>query len=98
YSPGDSLHSAGCAATLRYGLGFAEASVFTMPAGAGDSTDRVVVTIVEPQDSARVRHRGCRSTPLMQSRTSPRLRRSRVVCRLRSRSVSCGMHAPAPRD
>lgn len=56
YAPGTTLDSDACAAALRYQLGFADAAatVYTLP---GDSVERIVVVVVEPQDSARVRHR-----------------------------------------
>lgn len=55
YSPGDSLHHHACAAVLRYKLGFANASSTTyMGMTPGDTSRYVVVTVVEPQDSARV--------------------------------------------
>jgi hypothetical protein len=55
YAPGDSLHRHSCAATLRYILGFADAS-----AGQVEDRDRrprAVVVVREPQDSAGVRFR-----------------------------------------
>jgi hypothetical protein len=56
YAPGTTLDSHACAAALRYQLGFADAAAtsYELP---GDSLERVVVIVVEPQDSARVRHR-----------------------------------------
>jgi hypothetical protein len=53
YAPADSLHTHSCAAALRYRLGFAEAAVFSgrFP---GDTVYRVLVVVVEPQDSGRV--------------------------------------------
>jgi xanthine/CO dehydrogenase XdhC/CoxF family maturation factor len=54
YAPGDSIHTHTCAAALRYRLGFAEAaSVVYLDGGR----PYVLVSVVEPQDSARVRHR-----------------------------------------
>jgi hypothetical protein len=54
YSPGDSLHHHACAAVLRYKLGFADAA-----ASSYDENGReyMVVSVVEPQDSGRVRYR-----------------------------------------
>ena len=58
YAPGESLASHACAAVLRYKLGFADAGATTLTGGPpGDSLERVVVTVVEPQDSARVGYR-----------------------------------------
>ena len=58
YAPGESLASHACAAVLRYKLGFAEASSTTYLGWTrGDTTPRIVVAVVEPQDSARIRHR-----------------------------------------
>lgn len=54
YAPGDSLHSHACAAALRYRLGFAEAASTLFRSGG---QPYVLVSLVEPQDSARVRHR-----------------------------------------
>jgi hypothetical protein len=54
YSPGDSLHHHTCASVLRYSLGFADAAATTYMDGGGEY---VVVSVVEPQDSLRVRHR-----------------------------------------
>lgn len=53
-SRGDSLHTHACAATLRYKLGFADAAATTF---VSDGSRYSVVAVVEPQDSARVRHR-----------------------------------------
>ncbi len=64
YSPGDSLQSHACAATLRYKLGFADASSWAFVYG-GDTASRLVVAVREPQDSARVRFN---SRPLDTSR------------------------------
>ncbi|MDQ6717849.1 MAG: hypothetical protein M3Z17_05825 [Gemmatimonadota bacterium] len=52
YSPGDSLQNHACAAVLRYKLHFADASSTTYEAEG--HPNRVVVTVREPQDSARV--------------------------------------------
>jgi hypothetical protein len=58
YAPGESLASHACAAVLRYKLGFAEASSTTYVGFVrGDTIPHVVVAVVEPQDSSRVRHR-----------------------------------------
>ena len=55
YAPKDSLHSHACAATLRYKLHFADASTtYHMPR---PGQLRIVVTVREPQDSARVKYR-----------------------------------------
>ena len=58
YSPGDSLQSHACAAVLRYKLHFADASstTFLGMGGPGDTTRYTLVHVIEPQDSARVRH------------------------------------------
>lgn len=58
HAPGVSLASYACAAALRSDLRFADASVQVYPAGFGDRDGRyVVITVVEPSDSARVRYR-----------------------------------------
>jgi hypothetical protein len=61
YAPGESLASHACAAVLRYKLGFADASAITYEMYVGsirsDTTEQTVVTVVEPQDSARVHYR-----------------------------------------
>jgi hypothetical protein len=58
YAPGESLTSHACAAVLRYKLGFADASATTyMGFPPGDTIQRIVVALIEPQDSGRVRHR-----------------------------------------
>jgi hypothetical protein len=58
YAPGESLASHACAAVLRYKLGFADASatdyLFITQA---DTTEQIIVAVVEPQDSARVHFR-----------------------------------------
>ena len=56
YAPGDSLQSHACAAVLRYKLGFADAASTTFILREGEPS-RVVVSVREPQDSARVRYR-----------------------------------------
>ena len=55
YAPGESLVSHTSAAVLRYKLGFADASSNSYRMSE-DTLERVVVAVVEPQDSARVRH------------------------------------------
>jgi hypothetical protein len=57
YAPGEALTSHACAAILRYKLGFADAAAVSYAPWPGDSVERVVVSVVEPQDSARVRYR-----------------------------------------
>ena len=59
YSPGDSLHHHACAATLRYKLGFADAAAIAYRGmfGPQDTTEYLVISVVEPQDSARVRYK-----------------------------------------
>lgn len=52
---GESLYSHTCAATLRYKLGFPEAAA-TRIVLSPDSVV-IIISVVEPQDSARVRHR-----------------------------------------
>lgn len=54
HSPADSIHKHTCAAALRYRLGFAEAASVAYLDGG---TLYVIVSVVEPQDSVRVRHR-----------------------------------------
>jgi hypothetical protein len=54
YSPGVSLQDHACAAVLRYRLGFADAASTRFLDGP---STYIVVSVVEPQDSARVRHR-----------------------------------------
>ena len=56
YSPGDSLQSHACAAVLRYKLHFADAASTGVSMGVG-TPEHVVVTVREPQDSARVHYR-----------------------------------------
>ena len=56
YAPNDSLLSHACAAVLRDKLHFADASVAVYPA-EGQGKTYIAVTVVEPQDSARVRYR-----------------------------------------
>ena len=56
YAPGESLASHACAEVLRYKLGFADASSNSY-SDVRDTIERVVVAVVEPQNSARVRHR-----------------------------------------
>jgi hypothetical protein len=57
YAPGDSLQSDACAAVLRYKLHFADAAADIFPSRPGDSTEYILVSVVEPEDSARVRYR-----------------------------------------
>lgn len=56
YTPDRTLDSHGCAEALRYHIGFADAGS-TRIRMAGDSIERIVITVVEPQDSALVRFR-----------------------------------------
>ena len=56
YAPGDSLQSHACAAVLRYKLGFADAASTEFILREGEPS-RVVVSVREPQDSARVHYR-----------------------------------------
>lgn len=56
YAPGDSLQSHACAAILRYTLGFADAASTEFILREGEPS-RVVVSVREPQDSARVHYR-----------------------------------------
>lgn len=56
YAPSDSLQSHACAAILRYRLHFADASSTTFSFGPG-TADAIVVSVREPQDSARVHYR-----------------------------------------
>lgn len=55
YAPGDSLQSHACAAVLRYKLGFADAA--SMSFIMDGAKPRIVVSVREPQDSARVHYR-----------------------------------------
>ena len=59
HAPGDSLTSHACAAILREHLKFADAAVIYYPASAWALPNKgyYAVTVVEPQDSARVRYR-----------------------------------------
>jgi hypothetical protein len=57
YSPGDSLQSHACAAILRYKLHFADAAAQYLPGSPPDTGMYVFVSVVEPQDSARVHYR-----------------------------------------
>ncbi len=57
YAPGDSLQSRACAAVLRYKLHFADAAAEYIPGSPPDTSLYVFVSVVEPQDSARVRYR-----------------------------------------
>ncbi len=57
YVPGMSLFSHACAATLRNELGFPEAASFRMNSPGGRRGFVNVVLLIEPQDSALVRHR-----------------------------------------
>ncbi len=72
YAPGDSLQSHSCAATLRYRLGFADAAASTFVLDPA-RPPRVVVSLREPQDSARVRYR------VLPMDTTPGRREWRVV-------------------
>ncbi len=56
YAPSDSLQSHACAAVLRYKLHFADASSVTFSSDSGEP-DAIVVSVREPQDSARVHYR-----------------------------------------
>lgn len=56
YAPEDSLQTHSCAATLRYKLGFADAAATTFVLRP-DLPARIVVSVREPQDSARVHYR-----------------------------------------
>lgn len=53
YAPGTPLHSAGCAVVLRDSIGFAQAAVHRFTSSF--RRDVVILTLIEPQDSARVR-------------------------------------------
>lgn len=58
HAPKDSLLSHACAAVLRDKLRFADASVAVYPAAYTHAAkDYMAVTVVEPQDSARIRYR-----------------------------------------
>jgi hypothetical protein len=59
HSPGDSLTSHACAAILRQHLKFADAAVIYYPPGPSALPQKgyYAVTVIEPQDSARVRYR-----------------------------------------
>jgi hypothetical protein len=56
YAPSDSLESHACAAVLRYTLHFADAASTTFQFGGG-TPDAIIVSVREPQDSARVHYR-----------------------------------------
>ena len=56
YAPADSLQSHACAKILRYTLGFADAASNAFILREGEPS-RVVVSVREPQDSARVHYR-----------------------------------------
>lgn len=55
YVPGQTLESHSCAANLRYKLHFAEAAADVIR--MSDSSRYIIVSVIEPQDSALVRHR-----------------------------------------
>jgi hypothetical protein len=55
YAPQDSLHTHGCAAALRYKVGFADAAA--MGFRDEDGRQRMIVVVREPQDSALVQLR-----------------------------------------
>lgn len=57
YSPGDSLQSHACAAILRYKLHFADAVAEDFVPQTPDTTEYILVGVVEPQDSSRVHYR-----------------------------------------
>jgi hypothetical protein len=60
YAPGDSLTSHACAVILREKLHFADAAAryIDRPSGAASNVkDLIVVTVIEPHDSALVRYR-----------------------------------------
>lgn len=58
YAPHDSLLNHSCAAILRDKLKFADASVAGFPKGQmGSTKELVVVTLIEPQDSALIHYR-----------------------------------------
>jgi hypothetical protein len=57
YSPGDSLQSHACAVILRYKLHFADAAAQTYLPSPTHTGTYVLVSVVEPGDSARVRYR-----------------------------------------
>ena len=57
YAPKDKLTSHACAAVLRQKLGFADAAVVVYPRGfEGRARAEYFITVVEPQDSSRVRY------------------------------------------
>jgi hypothetical protein len=57
YAPGDSLQSDACAAILRYKLHFPDAANEIILSSAADTVPYVFVSVVEPDDSARVHYR-----------------------------------------
>jgi hypothetical protein len=69
-APGESLASYACAAALRDELHFAEAMAVYF-AGGDSATSTVVVAVVEPQDSALVRHRALPRDTLKAHRQAP---------------------------
>lgn len=68
-APGESLRSHACASILQQKLGFPAAAVsvdFAPPTNGGKPTQNVLITLIEPSDSARVQVRsvtGKRSLP-----------------------------------
>lgn len=77
-APGQGAHA--CAAVLKDRFGFADASVLAYP--LGDSAIYWVVTVIEPEDSLRVRYR---STPVQ---AEPTLRGWAPVARILRRGSS----------
>lgn len=74
YAPGTSLGSHACAAVLRYELGFADAAALSVRMVDADH-EQVIVSVVEPQDSARVRLRAvARDTAGVRAEWEPLIR------------------------
>jgi hypothetical protein len=57
YAAGVTLESHACAAVLRYKVGFADAAASSYGVLVGDSVESIVISVIEPQDSALVRFR-----------------------------------------
>lgn len=74
YASGVTLDSRACAAALRYKLGFADASASYYGVLPNDSVQSIVLSVIEPQDSALVRFR-----PTPMDTTRPRSEWAPVV-------------------
>jgi hypothetical protein len=66
-APGEPIH--GCAATLKYAVHFAETSLMSYPHHQHPHKSHIVVTLVEPEDSAFVQRHCCfRGRVMMRNR------------------------------